>query len=177
MHCPSTRGCRRDRACEVTRDRDRACEVTRDRDRACEVTRDRDRACEVTRRRRGGVMTVVGIGMVPGVTADEVLAAVDAVLPAGRLDVRPDVRPDVRLATLDTRADEPGLVEAAARRGWRVDAYPSSVLAAVRVPSPSSRVAELVGTPSVAEAAALVDGGTLTVVKTAHGRVTVAVAE
>ena len=117
-------------------------------------------------------MTVVGIGMVPGVTADEVLAAVDAVLPAGRLDVRPDVR----LATLDTRADEPGLVEAAARRGWRVDAYPSSVLAAVRVPSPSARVAELVGTPSVAEAAALVDGGTLTVVKTAHGRVTVAVA-
>src|SRR3954468_20916203 len=153
MHCPSTRGCRRDRAREVTQGR--------------------NRAREVTQRRSGGAMTVVGIGMVPGVTADEVLAAVDAVLPAGRLDVRPDVR----LATLDTRADEPGLVEAAARRGWRVDAYPSSVLAAVRVPSPSARVAELVGTPSVAEAAALVDGGTLTVVKTAHGRVTVAVAE
>src|SRR4051795_4216039 len=160
MHCPSTRGCRRDRAREVTRGRNRACEVTWGRS---TVRRGDDG------RRRGGVMTVVGIGMVPGVTADEVLAAVDAVLPAGR--------PDVRLATLDTRADEPGLVEAAARRGWRVDAYPSSVLAAVRVPSPSARVAELVGTPSVAEAAALVDGGTLTVVKTAHGRVTVAVAE
>src|SRR3954468_2100349 len=168
MHCPSTRGCRRDRACEVTRGRDRA--RTQGWNRAGEVTRGRS---TVRRgddgRRRGGVMTVVGIGMVPGVTADEVLAAVDAVLPAGR--------PDVRLATLDTRADEPGLVEAAARRGWRVDAYPSSVLAAVRVPSPSARVAALVGTPSVAEAAALVDGGTLTVVKTAHGRVTVAVAE
>src|SRR4051812_38022488 len=154
MHCPSTRGCRRDRAREVTRGRGT-------------VRRGDDG------RRRGGVMTVVGIGMVPGVTADEVLGAVDAVLPAGR----PGLRPDVRMATLDTRADEPGLVEAAARRGWRVDAYPSSVLAAVRVPSPSARVAELVGTPSVAEAAALVDGGTLTVVKTAHGRVTVAVAE
>src|SRR3954470_4451679 len=164
MHCPSTRGCRRDRAREVTRGRNRAREVTRGRG---TVGRGDDG------RRRGGAMTVVGIGMVPGVTADEVLAAVDAVLPAGR----PDMRPDVRLATLDTRADEPGLVEAATRRGWRVDAYPSSVLAAVRVPSPSARVAELVGTPSVAEAAALVDGGTLTVVKTAHGRVTVAVAE
>src|SRR4051794_26022336 len=170
MHCPSTRGCRRDRAREVTRGRNRACEVTRGRNRACEVTRGRGTVGRGDDgRRRGGAMTVVGIGMVPGVTADEVLAAVDAVLPAGR--------PDVRLATLDTRADEPGLVEAAARRGWRVDAYPSSVLAAVRVPSPSARVAELVGTPSVAEAAALVDGGTLTVVKTAHGRVTVAVAE
>src|SRR4051795_781508 len=176
MHCPSTRGCRRDRACEVTRGRDRA--RTQGWNRACEVTRGRGTVGGGDDgRRRGGVMTVVGIGMVPGVTADEVLAAVDAVLPAGRLDVRPDARPDVRLATLDTRADEPGLVEAAARRGWRVDAYPSSVLAAVRVPSPSARVAELVGTPSVAEAAALVDGGTLTVVKTAHGRVTVAVAE
>src|SRR3954453_3396278 len=164
MHCPSTRGCRRDRAREVTRGRNRACEVTRGRD---TVGRGDDG------RRRGGAMTVVGIGMVPGVTADEVLAAVDAVLPAARLDVRPGVR----LATLDTRADEPGLVDAAARRGWRVDASSSSVLAAVRVPSPSARVAELVGTPSVAEAAALVDGGTLTVVETAHGRVTVAVAE
>src|SRR3954468_15971645 len=152
MHCPSTRGCRRDRARTQGWNRGRGTVGHGD-----------------DWRRRGGVMTVVGIGMVPGVTADEVLAAVDAVLPAGR--------PDVRLAPLATRADEPGLVEAAARRGWRVDAYPSSVLAAVRVPSPSARVAALVGTPSVAEAAALVDGGTLTVVKTAHGRVTVAVAE
>src|SRR3954453_1616165 len=114
MHCPSTRGCRRDRA--RTQGGNRGCEVTRG---WGTVGHGNDG------RRRGGVMTVVGIGMVPGVTADEVLAAVDAVLPAGRLDVRPDVRPDVRLAPLDTRADEPGLVEAAARRGWRVDAYPS----------------------------------------------------
>src|SRR3954454_9606954 len=100
MHCPSTRGCRRDRACEVTWGRGTV-------------------GGGDDGRRRGGVMTVVGIGMVPGVTADEVLAAVDAVLPAARLDVRPGVR----LAAHHTRADEPGLVEAAARRGWRVDAY------------------------------------------------------
>jgi cobalamin biosynthesis protein CbiG len=44
------------------------------------------------------------------------------------------------------------------------------------VPTPSDRVATLVGTASVAEAAALLGGGTLLVPKTAHGRVTVAVA-
>jgi len=112
-------------------------------------------------------VTVVGIGMVPGVTADEVLAAVDAVLPGGAAGVR--------LATLDARADEPGLADAAARRGWPIAAYPAAVLAEVLVPSPSARVAELTGTPSVAEAAALVDGGSLVVGKTVHGRVTVAV--
>jgi cobalamin biosynthesis protein CbiG len=43
------------------------------------------------------------------------------------------------------------------------------------VPAPSTRVASLVGTPSVAEAAALLGGGRLVVGKTVHGRVTVAV--
>ena len=113
-------------------------------------------------------MTVVGIGARPGVSADEVLAAVDAVLPAGA--------DGVRLATLDARAVEPGLVEAAVARGWPLTGHPATALAAVPVPSPSPRVAAAVGTPSVAEAAALLDGGTLLVGRTVVGRVTVAVA-
>ena len=44
------------------------------------------------------------------------------------------------------------------------------------VPSASPRVAELVGTASVAEASALLGGGALVVGKTVVGRVTVAVA-
>ena len=113
-------------------------------------------------------MSVVGIGARPGVTAAEVLAAVDAVLPAGAHGVR--------LATLDARSVEPGLVAAAAARGWPLTGHPATALAAVPVPSPSARVAAAVGTPSVAEAAALMDGGTLLVGRTAVGRVTVAVA-
>ncbi len=113
-------------------------------------------------------MTTVGVGAASGVTAEEVLAAVDAVLPVGAADVR--------LATLDVRATEPGIVAAAAGRGWPVDVYPADRLARVAVPSPSERVAARVGTPSVAEAAALVGGGRLLVGKTVHGRVTVAVA-
>jgi cobalt/nickel transport system ATP-binding protein len=109
----------------------------------------------------------VGIGAMSGVSADEVLAAVDSVLPPGPLDVR--------LATVDSRASEPGLTAAAARRGWPLTGYPAGQLAAVPVPSPSTRVAALAGTPSVAEAAALLGGGSLVVGKTVHGRVTVAV--
>jgi cobalamin biosynthesis protein CbiG len=113
-------------------------------------------------------VTTVGIGAVSGVAPDEVLAAVDAVLPAGT--------GGVRLATLDARAREPGLREAAARRGWALVGHPATALAAVPVPTPSDRVAAAVGTGSVAEAAALLHGGALVVRKTVHGRVTVAVA-
>jgi cobalamin biosynthesis protein CbiG len=114
-------------------------------------------------------VTTVGIGMVSGVTAEEVLAAVDAVLPPGAVEVR--------LATLSARATEPGLVSAAARRGWLLTGHAAAELARVEVPSPSARVAELVGTPSVAEAAALLGGGSLVVGRTVRGRVTVAVAD
>jgi cobalt-precorrin 5A hydrolase len=113
-------------------------------------------------------VTTVGVGARPGVTAEEVLAAVDAVLPADAADVR--------LVTLDTRAAEPGIVAAAGARGWPLTGHPPQALTRVPVPSPSAAVAGAVGTPSVAEAAALLGGGTLVVPKTVHGRVTVAVA-
>lgn len=110
----------------------------------------------------------VGIGARPGVTAEEVLAAVDAVLPPGARDVR--------LATLDTRAAEPGIAAAASARGWPLTGHPADELARVPVETVSARVAAAVGTPSVAEAAALLGGGTLLVGRTVFGRVTVAVA-
>jgi len=111
---------------------------------------------------------VVGVGASTGTSAEEVLAAVDAVLPAA-------VGP-VRLATLDARATEPGVRTAADRRGWPLTGHPAAALATVDVPAPSARVAGAVGTPSVAEAAALLSGGELLVGKTVVGRVTVAVA-
>ncbi|MGY1843137.1 Rv2231c family pyridoxal phosphate-dependent protein CobC [Modestobacter sp. SYSU DS0875] len=113
-------------------------------------------------------MITVGVGAASGVTAEEVLAAVDAVLPADA--------GSVGLATLDARAAEPGLREAAERRGWPLAGHPAPALAAVPVPAPSARVAAAVGTGSVAEAAALLGGGQLVVGKTVVGRVTVAVA-
>jgi histidinol-phosphate aminotransferase/cobalt-precorrin 5A hydrolase len=116
-------------------------------------------------------VTTVGIGARAGVRAEEVLAAVATALAGLAID-----RAGVRLATLDTRAAEPGLVAAAAELGWPLTGHPAAVLAAVPVPAPSARVAAAVGTPSVAEAAALAGGGRLLLGKTVCGRVTVAVA-
>ncbi|WP_315986113.1 cobalamin biosynthesis protein [Streptomyces sp. t39] len=69
------------------------------------------------------------------------------------------------LATLDVKAAEPGVVAAAARLGVPVTAYTSARLAAVPGAGGSAAVLAAVGTPSVAEAAALAGGGELVVRK------------
>ncbi|GAA2045713.1 precorrin-3B C(17)-methyltransferase [Catenulispora yoronensis] len=97
---------------------------------------------------------VVGVGASRGVTADEVLNAVDRALAAGGLSAASVTR----LASVDAKADEAGILEAARRRGWPVVFHPAAELAAVDVPNPSPVVLAGVGTPSVAEAAARHDG-------------------
>jgi len=104
---------------------------------------------------------VVGVGASRGASAEEVGAALDAALAGAGLSPRSVAH----LATVDAKADEPGILAAAAARGWPVVTYPAERLAGVAVPHPSAAVAVAVGTPSVAEAAALVAGGTLLVPK------------
>lgn len=60
------------------------------------------------------------------------------------------------IATIDLKADEVGLVELCAERNWPLRTFPAEVLSSVTVPNPSQIVKKEVGTPSVAEAAALV---------------------
>ena len=116
---------------------------------------------------------IVGAGSSRGVAAAEMGQLIDATL--AELDVSPE---SVRyLATADLKADEPGLQAAAAQRGWRVVTFPAERLAAVPVPHPSEVVRRAVGTPSVAEAAALIHpGATLLAAKRASAHATVAVA-
>ncbi len=59
------------------------------------------------------------------------------------------------IATIDLKADEVGLVELCRDRNWPLQTFPSDVLRSVSVPNPSAVVQAEVGTPSVAEAAAL----------------------
>ncbi|QDZ39583.1 precorrin-3B C(17)-methyltransferase [Euhalothece natronophila Z-M001] len=59
------------------------------------------------------------------------------------------------LATIDIKADELGLVELATEQNYPLKTYTPEELNLVRVPNPSSVVAQEVGTASVAEAAAL----------------------
>ncbi|MEU9197456.1 Rv2231c family pyridoxal phosphate-dependent protein CobC [Streptomyces hundungensis] len=104
---------------------------------------------------------VVGVGASRGVPAGEVLALIEAALDEAGLE-RPAV---VELATVETKAREPGLLGAAAQLGVPLVGYPARALTAVPVPHRSAAALAAVGTPSVAEAAALAGGGELLVPK------------
>lgn len=84
------------------------------------------------------------------------------------------------VATVDLKANEPGIVALAGSLGVELRTFPPEVLAAVDVPHPSAVVDAAVGTPSVAEAAALAaagpTGGSLVVGKRRSSEATVAVA-
>ncbi|MGW3650675.1 precorrin-3B C(17)-methyltransferase [Streptomyces sp. NPDC000878] len=104
---------------------------------------------------------VVGVGASKGAPEDEVLGLVQGAL----ADAGLSVASVGALATVDAKAGEPGIVGAAGRLGVPVLTYSAAELAEVDVPNPSAAPLAAVGTPSVAEAAALVGGGELLVPK------------
>ncbi|GHI08686.1 Precorrin methylase [Streptomyces cellostaticus] len=104
---------------------------------------------------------VVGVGASKGAPAEEVLGLVEEALREAGLSPKAVAE----LATVDAKSEEPGIVAAAERLGVPLVTYPAEELAAVAVPNPSDAPLAAVGTPSVAEAAALVRGGELLVPK------------
>jgi len=116
---------------------------------------------------------VLGVGASRGASAEEIEAlAREAVAAAGLAWESIGL-----VATLDRKLAEPGLVAFAARHSLPLRGYPAAALASVPVPHPSAVVGAAVGTPSVAEAAALLAaGGMLVVPKRKGRRATVAVA-
>jgi cobalt-precorrin 5A hydrolase len=75
------------------------------------------------------------------------------------------------VATVDAKGDEPALHSLAHGFDVRLRTFRAATLSGVPVPTPSARVRKAVGTPSVAEAAALAaSGGTLVLAKV-KGRV------
>lgn len=116
---------------------------------------------------------MLGIGASRGVSVQEVLELVEATLRQAGLSVASVTG----VATAMAKADEPGIVEACARRGWPLQTFTSEALAQVPVPNPSAAPDRAIGTPSVAEAAALLaSGGELVVQKHKSAMATVAVA-
>ncbi|MGN9762702.1 precorrin-3B C(17)-methyltransferase [Streptomyces sp. SD31] len=104
---------------------------------------------------------VVGVGASKGAPVDEVLGLIESALGDAGLSLKSLAE----LATVDAKADEPGIVQAAERLGVPLVTHSAEELAAVEVPNPSDAPLAAVGTPSVAEAAALVGGGELLVPK------------
>ena len=114
-------------------------------------------------------MLVIGVGARAGVTADELEALV--------LEILGDkVDEVIAVATLDSKAQETGLRMLCVRRGWNLHSHTAEELAAVDVPTPSQKAKQAVGTPSVAEAAAMLHG-TLTRTKVSNDVATLAVAK
>ncbi|MFD7438606.1 precorrin-3B C(17)-methyltransferase [Streptomyces sp. NPDC059861] len=114
---------------------------------------------------------VVGVGASKGAPVDEVLTLVEGALREARLSPLSIAE----LVTVDAKAGEPGLVAAAERLGVPLVTYSAERLAAVEVPNPSDAPLAAVGTPSVAEASALLGGGELLVPKRKSAMATCAV--
>ncbi|MER6914925.1 cobalamin biosynthesis protein [Streptomyces sp. NPDC000594] len=104
---------------------------------------------------------VVGVGAARGAAADEIVGLVVAALATAGLSPLSIAA----LATVEAKADEPGIVAAARRLAAPLVVHPAGRLAAVPVPHPSAHALRHTGTPSVAEAAALAGGGELLVPK------------
>ncbi|MFB6713668.1 MULTISPECIES: precorrin-3B C(17)-methyltransferase [unclassified Streptomyces] len=103
----------------------------------------------------------VGVGASKGAPADEVLGLIrDALHEAGLSPLS-----IAELVTVDAKADEPGIVATASQLGVPLRTYAADELARIEVPNPSGAPLAAVGTPSVAEAAALAAGGELLVPK------------
>lgn len=123
----------------------------------------------------------VGIGCEKGTDERVISGALEQVLGAAHLAEGAIAG----IATLDRKADEQALLALCEAKNWPLIPFPAEELKGVSVPNPSALVAETVGTPSVAEAAALKAAGVseLVVSKQIYrvrdlaGAVTVAIAQ
>lgn len=97
-------------------------------------------------------MTVIlGIGCDRDTSYATLITAVELALDARKL-TRADV---CGLASIDKKNDERCLLELAKKNNWPLHFFTAQQLADVAVPNPSETVRRFMGTPAVAEAAAL----------------------
>lgn len=113
----------------------------------------------------------LGIGCRRGVGVEVIGAAVDQALRGL------DPLAVCQVATIDLKADEPGLLALCRDRGWPLEVYSAQALARVAGDfTPSDFVQSITGVDNVCERAAALAGGTLIRPKRAENGVTVAVA-
>lgn len=93
----------------------------------------------------------VGVGCERGTSRELIAAAIGQVCQANNLAEEAIAG----IATIDLKADEVGILELCRERSWSLRTFPAEILRSVEVPNPSKVVEAEVGTPSVAEAAAI----------------------
>lgn len=100
---------------------------------------------------KAAMQVAVGLGCDRGTPLATVVHTLDAALAQAGL-----VRAQVRvLATIEAKRDEFAFIELAVQGGWPLQFFSATELAVVPVLNPSATVLRHMGTPSVAEAAAL----------------------
>ena len=120
----------------------------------------------------------VGIGCERGTPTETIAQAITKVF----LEYKLAESAIAGIATIDIKADEVGLLELCQERDLPLITFTKEVLSAVTVPNPSQIVKSEVGTPSVAEAAALSASSSQTLLVTKQifksmGAVTIAIAQ
>jgi cobalt-precorrin 5A hydrolase/precorrin-3B C17-methyltransferase len=99
---------------------------------------------------------VLGIGCNRGTRAEEIEQAVAQLFSEHGLSIK-SVR---NIATIDIKRNEPGLLKFAGKYGLTIEYFEKEALSRVKAPlRPSEMVRKHVGTPAVAEAAALLSSG------------------
>jgi len=97
------------------------------------------------------IRVTVGIGCDRGASLETLQDAVARAFEAAQLDLGVVTV----LATIDKKRDEQAILSLASQHGWPLRFFSAETLAQVEVPSPSETVRKYMGTPAVAEAAAL----------------------
>lgn len=120
----------------------------------------------------------VGIGCERGTPTETIAKAIKKVF----LEHQLAENAIAAIATIDLKADEVGLLELCQERDLPLITFPKEALSAVTVPNPSQIVETEVGTPSVAEAAALSAANSQNLLVTKQifksiGAVTIAIAQ
>ena len=103
----------------------------------------------------------VGMGCERGTSSRLIATAVERVFQAAHLAEAAIAG----VATIDLKADEAGLLEFCRDRALPLRCFPSEKLRSVQVPNPSEVVAAEVGTPSVAEAGAILAAQTVVTIE------------
>ncbi len=99
---------------------------------------------------------ILGLGCDRGTSLDSLTAAVTHALAAANIELEAVAG----VATIDKKHDESAILALASQHSWPLHFFSAEALARVEVPSPSETVRKYMGTPSVAEAAALLAANT-----------------
>ncbi len=94
---------------------------------------------------------ILGLGCDRGTSLETLTTAVDHAL----AQINQTRKSVVALASIDKKNDEAALLALSEQQGWPLHFFTASQLAQVQVPNPSAVVLKYMGTPAVAEAAAI----------------------